>query len=64
MSHVMRWSKVFPGQEDQITKAATVVAQLLGSHPDCDGIARCTAELAANAIRHTASGRTVSSPPR
>ena len=57
MSRVMRWCKVFPGQEDQITEAASFVAQLLGSHPDGDGIARCAAELAANAIRHTASGQ-------
>jgi serine/threonine-protein kinase RsbW len=57
MSCVMRWCKVFPGQEDQITEAASFVTQLLGSHPDCDGIARCAAELAANAIRHTATGR-------
>ena len=57
MSRVMRWCKVFPGQEDQITEAASFVAQLLGSHPDRDGIARCAAELAANAVRHTASGR-------
>jgi len=53
----MRWCKVFPGQEDQITEAASFVAQLLGSHPDRDGIARCAAELAANAIRHTATGQ-------
>jgi hypothetical protein len=53
----MRWCKVFPGQEDQITEAASFVAQLLGSHPDGDGIARCAAELAANAIRHTATGQ-------
>jgi serine/threonine-protein kinase RsbW len=57
MSRVMRWCKVFPGQEDQITEAAAFVAQLLGSHPDRDGIARCAGELAANAVRHTASGR-------
>jgi hypothetical protein len=57
MSRVMRWCKVFPGQEDQITEAASFVAQLLGSHPDGDGIARCAAELAANAIRHTATGQ-------
>ena len=57
MSRVMRWCKVFPGQEDQITEAASFVAQLLGSHPDGDSIARCAAELAANAIRHTATGQ-------
>ena len=57
MSRVMRWCKVFPGQEDQITEAASFVAQLLGSHPDGDGIAHCAAELAANAIRHTATGQ-------
>ncbi len=53
----MRWCKVFPGQEDQIPEVATFVAQLLGSHPDRDPIASCAAELAANAIRHTASGQ-------
>lgn len=53
----MRWCKVFPGQEDQIPDVAAFIAQLLGSHPDRDDITRCAAELAANAIRHTASGR-------
>jgi hypothetical protein len=53
----MRWCKVFPGQEDQIPEVATFVAHLLGSHPDRDPIASCAAELAANAIRHTASGQ-------
>ncbi|MCW2905470.1 MAG: putative signal transduction histidine kinase [Actinomycetia bacterium] len=53
----MRWCKVFPGQEDQIPEVATFVTQLLGSHPDRDPIASCAAELAANAIRHTASGQ-------
>ena len=53
----MRWCKVFPGQEDQIPCVHTFVSQLLADHPDRADIATCAAELAANAVRHTASGR-------
>ena len=53
----MRWCKVFPGQEDQIPCVRTFVSQLLADHPDRADIAGCAAELAANAVRHTASGR-------
>lgn len=53
----MRWCKVFPGQEDQIPHVRTFVSQLLADHPDRADIATCAAELAANAVRHTASGR-------
>ena len=53
----MRWCKVFPGQEDQIPCVRTFVSQLLADHPDRGDIVMCAAELAANAVRHTASGR-------
>jgi serine/threonine-protein kinase RsbW len=53
----MRWCKVFPGQEDQIPCVRTFVSQLLADHPDRADIGMCAAELAANAVRHTASGR-------
>jgi hypothetical protein len=53
----MRWCKVFPGQEDQIPCVRTFVSQLLADHPDRADIVMCAAELAANAVRHTASGR-------
>jgi serine/threonine-protein kinase RsbW len=53
----MRWCKVFPGQEDQIPCVRTFVSQLLADHPDRADIVTCAAELAANAVRHTASGR-------
>src|ERR1700722_5736404 len=52
----MRWCKVFPGQEDQIPCVRTFVSQLLADHPDRADIVMCAAELAANAVRHTASG--------
>ena len=51
----MRWRKVFPGQEDQVREVRRFVAELLADHPDCDDIVLCAAELATNAIRHTAS---------
>ena len=35
----------------------TFVSQLLADHPDRADIVMCAAELAANAVRHTASGR-------
>ena len=53
----MRWRKVFPGREDQVREVRRFVAELLADHPDCDDIVLCAAELATNAIRHTASGR-------
>jgi serine/threonine-protein kinase RsbW len=53
----MRWCKVFPGQEDQIPCVRTFVSQLLADHPDRADIVMCAAELAANAVQHTASGR-------
>jgi hypothetical protein len=53
----MRWCKVFPGQEDQIPCVRTFVSQLLADHPDRADIVMCAAELAANAVRHTSSGR-------
>jgi hypothetical protein len=53
----MRWCKVFPGQEDQIPYVRTFVSQLLADRPDRADIVTCAAELAANAVQHTASGR-------
>jgi hypothetical protein len=53
----VRWRKVFPGREDQVREVRRFVAELLADHPDCDDIVLCAAELATNAIRHTASGR-------
>ena len=53
----MRWRKVFPGREDQVREVRRFVGELLADHPDCDDIVLCAAELATNAIRHTASGR-------
>ena len=57
MPRPMRWCRVFPGQEDQIPHVRVFVTRLLDRHPDCEGIVACAAELATNAIRHTASGR-------
>jgi hypothetical protein len=53
----VRWRKVFPGREDQVGQVRTFVAELLAGHPERDDIVLCAAELATNAIRHTASGR-------
>ncbi len=53
----MRWRKVFPGQENQVREVRRFVGELLADHPNCDDIVLCAAELATNAIRHTASGR-------
>lgn len=52
----MRWRKVFPGREDQVPLARRFVAGLLDGHPACEDAVLCVAELAANAVRHTASG--------
>jgi serine/threonine-protein kinase RsbW len=53
----VRWRKVFPGRDDQVRQVRRFVAELLADHPGCDDIVLCAAELATNAIRHTASGR-------
>lgn len=53
----MRWRKIFPGTEDQVREVRRFVGELLVGHPTCDDVVLCAAELATNAIRHTASGR-------
>ena len=54
---VMRWRRVFPGDERQLSVLRRWLESLL---PDCvarDDVASVATELGANAIRHTASGR-------
>jgi Histidine kinase-like ATPase domain len=53
----LRWRATFPGRESEVRGVRRWVASLL---PDCaarDDVASVVTELAANAIRHTASGR-------
>jgi anti-sigma regulatory factor (Ser/Thr protein kinase) len=54
--------RVFPGEAGQVTAARIFVARVLADGAICGGPARetlltCVTELAANAVKHTASGR-------
>lgn len=51
----VKWCRVFPGREDQVRCVRAFLAELLAGHPGSDDVVLCAAELATNAIRHTAS---------
>jgi hypothetical protein len=53
----LRWRRVFPGEERQLRVLRRWLASLLPDCPAQDDIASVATELGANAIRHTASGR-------
>ena len=52
-----RWRRVFPGRDDQVREVRHWLAGLLPGGPERDDVVMVAAELATNAIRHTASGR-------
>ncbi len=51
-----RWRRVFAGQEAELRRIRSWLAELLPSGPAREDIVTVTIELAANAVRHTASG--------
>jgi serine/threonine-protein kinase RsbW len=51
-----RWLRVFPGQTGQVPLARAFVAAALVGCPARETLLTCVSELAANAIKHTASG--------
>ncbi len=52
----MRWRRAYPGRRDQARSARRFVGFLLDGFPRVDEAVFATAELAANAVRHTRSG--------
>jgi serine/threonine-protein kinase RsbW len=53
----LRWRQVYPGDLAQIRTLRRQVAALLPECPGRDDMIMIASELAANAVRHTASGR-------
>ncbi|MGC5013975.1 ATP-binding protein [Streptosporangium sp. DT93] len=53
----MTWRRTFPGRPDQVSEARRFVRFLLTDSPFRQDAEQVVAELAANAVRHTASGR-------
>jgi serine/threonine-protein kinase RsbW len=53
----MRWRRVFPGEERQLSLARRWLESLLPDCPPRDDVLLIATELGANAVLHTASGR-------
>ena len=53
---VQRWRRVFPGAEAELRRIRSWLAELLPSGPAREDVVTVATELAANAVRHTASG--------
>lgn len=51
-----RWRRVFPGQEAELRQVRYWLGELLPDCPARGDVVTVTIELAANAIRHSASG--------
>ncbi len=54
---VLRWLRVFPGEESQLGLLRRWLALLFPPCPARDDVTTIASELSANALRHTASGR-------
>ncbi|WP_051752012.1 ATP-binding protein [Streptosporangium amethystogenes] len=52
----LTWRRTFPGRPVQVPEARRFVRFLLADSPFCQDAEQIVAELAANAVRHTASG--------
>ncbi len=53
----LRWRRVFPGQEEELRSTRYWLAGLLPDYPSRADVLTVATELAANAVRHSASGR-------
>ena len=53
----LRWRRVFPGYERELSALRRWLASLLPERPERDDVLIVANELASNAIQHTASGR-------
>ncbi|MGI8333240.1 ATP-binding protein [Actinomadura scrupuli] len=56
-AEILTWRRVYPGNPDQAPKIRHFVACLLADFARLDDIVNATAELVANAVRHTRSGQ-------
>ncbi|MDX6430128.1 MAG: serine/threonine-protein kinase RsbW [Streptosporangiaceae bacterium] len=56
-AEIMNWRRTYPGHPDQARRIRHFVACLLADLADLDDIVNVTAELVANALRHTRSGQ-------
>jgi serine/threonine-protein kinase RsbW len=56
IAEIMAWRRTYPGHPDQAPTIRHFVACLLADLPDLHDIVNATAELIANALRHTRSG--------
>ncbi|MQS37055.1 ATP-binding protein [Streptomyces katsurahamanus] len=52
-----QWSRAFPGLPEQVAEARHFVAALLHGRSGADDIQLVVGELAANAVKHTLSGK-------
>lgn len=53
----LRWRRVFPGEERQLSVLRRWVASLLPDCPERDDVTSVATEMGSNAVVHTASGR-------
>ncbi|HEY5352870.1 MAG TPA: ATP-binding protein [Streptosporangiaceae bacterium] len=53
---MLRWRRVFPGQQAELRRVRGWLGELLPSGPAREDVVTVAIELAANAVRHTASG--------
>ena len=53
----LRWRRLFPGHERELSALRRWLASLLPERPERDDLLTVANELASNAIQHTASGR-------
>ena len=53
----LRWRRLFPGHERELSALRRWLASLLPERPERDDVLTVANELASNAIQHTASGR-------
>lgn len=57
MATELRWRRVFPGREAELSQLRRWLGGLLPATPVRDDVVMVAVELATNAVKHTASGR-------
>lgn len=55
--HGGAWEQVYPGNEEQLARMRAAIRPLLDNCPVADDVVLIMSELAANAVRHSRSGR-------
>lgn len=56
MTNELRWRRVFPGREAELSQLRRWLGGLLPAAPARDDVVMVAVELATNAVKHTASG--------